>query len=109
MRPGSQPQGNGTIEQRVEYFPGTLEPLPALLTPSEAARVLRLDVVTKPARGKQTATEDRRDLADALKSLDHLARRGLLKPRRFGKSRTYSRDDVLQLIADDEFNEGAEG
>lgn len=77
----------------VEYFPGTTEPIPPLLTPLEAARILRLDVVNDG-----DGQERRRAPGDALASLDYLVRRGVLAARRFGKSRTYSRDDVLRLI-----------
>ena len=74
-----------------EFFPGTSDPIPPLLTPIEAVRVLRLDVVSN----KDGAIEVRAP-GDALKSLRRLS----LTPRRFNKSNTYSRDDVLRLIAD---------
>ena len=73
-----------------EFFPGTSDPLPPLLTPIEAVKVLRLDVITsKDGELKPRAP------GDALKSLRRLP----LTPRRFSKSNTYCRDDVLRLIA----------
>lgn len=72
----------------IEVFPGG-EAVPPLLTPVETCRLLRLDV-----NGDQERSE-----VDALKSLDHLVRKKLLQPRRFSKCRTFSRDEVLRLIA----------
>lgn len=74
-------------------FPGSSTPLPPLLLPIEAAKVLRLDVLTQP-----NGTEKKRATGDALKSLDHLVRTRRLQPRRFGKSRTFAARDVLALI-----------
>ena len=77
----------------MEHFPKTNDPIPALLTGLEAARVLRLDVVAD-GDGEETI----RAPGDQIRSLGHLVRQGQLKPRQFGKSRTYARDDVLRLI-----------
>ncbi len=78
---------------QVEYFPGTTEAVPACLTPAETVRLLRLDVVSRP-----DGTEEVRALGDALRSLDRLVGTKRLMPRRFGKSRTFSRQDVIDLI-----------
>jgi len=83
----------GGIDERVEFFPGTTEPVPLLLTPLETARLLRLDVLTRP-----DGTLKEREPADAIKSLDHLVARTGLQPRRFGKSKTFVRDEVFDLI-----------
>ena len=80
----------------MEYFPGTSDPIPPLLTPIEAVRVLRLDVVTTKDGDLET-----RAPGDALRSLRRLP----LSPRRFNKSNTYARDDVLRLIADGSHDE----
>lgn len=80
-------------QHQPEYFPGTTELIPLLLTPSEAVRVLRLDMLTTA-----DGSEKRRTLPDALKSLDHLVRTGRLSPLRLSKSRTFARSDVLGLI-----------
>ena len=81
-----------------EYFPSTSEPVPALLTPAETVRILRLDVVSR-----KDGTEEVRALGDALRSLDRLVGTKRLMPRRFGKSRTFARQDVLGLtLADPE-------
>ena len=76
-----------------EYFPGSVERVPACLTPAETVRLLRLDVLSRP-----DGTEERRAFGDALKSLERLIGNKRLLPRRFGKSRVFARDDVLNLI-----------
>lgn len=80
---------------REGVFPGTKDPLPPLLTPVEAVRVLRLDVVTS-----QEGEERARTLPDALMSLNHLVRIGHLLPKTIGKSRVFARDDVLRLVVE---------
>ena len=64
-----------------------------LLTPLEAAKLMRLDVLTRP-----DGTVKEREPADVIKSLDHLVTRTGLQPRRFGKSKTFVRDEVFDLI-----------
>ncbi|MDY7107980.1 MAG: helix-turn-helix domain-containing protein [Planctomycetota bacterium] len=81
------------ITVRAEFFPGTTEPVPPLLTPLEAVRLLRLDLRTLP-----DGTEEIREPADALKSLDHLCRQGRLTPIRIGKCRRFARAELLRLI-----------
>jgi len=76
-----------------EFFPSSTEPVPPLLTPLETVRLLRLDLRTLP-----DGIEETREPADSLKSLDHLCRKGLLKPRRIGKCRRFARAEVLRLI-----------
>lgn len=88
-----QGSAHHATQHQPAYFPGTSEPIPPLLTPSETVRVLRLDVLTT-ANG----SEKPRTLPDALKSLDHLVRTGRLSPLRLSKSRTFARGDVLGLI-----------
>ena len=72
-----------------EFFPGTSDPIPPLLTPIEAIKVLRLDVVTNGS-----GETELRAPGDAIRTLRRLP----LTPRKFGKSNTYSREDVLRLI-----------
>lgn len=76
-----------------EYFPGSTEPVPMLLTALEAGAVLRLDTVTDAAGRTRE-----RDSADVLKSIDYLVRRKRLVARRFGQCRTFLRSDVFGLI-----------
>ena len=78
---------------QVEYFPGSTESVPACLTPAETVRLLRLDVLSRP-----DGTEEIRAIGDALRSLERLVGSNRLHPRRFGKSRVFARDDVLDLI-----------
>ena len=78
---------------QVEMFPGSTEVVPACLTPSETVRLLRLDVVSRP-----DGTEEIRSLGDALRSLERLVGSKMLLPRRFGKSRVFARQEVLDLI-----------
>ena len=78
---------------QLEYFPGTTDRVPVLLTPAETVRVLRLDVVSRP-----DGTEEVRALGDALRSLDRLVASKMLTPWRFGKSRTFARQCVFDLI-----------
>ena len=76
-----------------ERFPGGDDRIPVLLTPLEAVRLLRLDIATN-GDGEVTI----RAPADAIRSLRRLVTKGLLRPHRFTKSCTFSRDDVLRLI-----------
>ena len=82
-----------SVNGQIEYFPGTTEAVPVCLTPAETVRLLRLDVVSRP-----DGTEEVRAIGDALRSLDRLVGTKRLMPRRFGKSRTFSRQDVIDLI-----------
>ena len=84
---------SGNNRHPAEHFPDDGSIVPPLLTPAETARILRLDIVSKP-----DGTEEARALGDALRSLDRLMGQGKLTPRRFGKSRTYARQDVFDLI-----------
>ena len=76
-----------------ECFPGGRDLIPALLTPTEAVRVLRLDIVTN-GDGEVTI----RAPADSLRSLRRIPG---LHPHRFAKGYTYSRSDLLRLINSD--------
>lgn len=97
MSSASEPANNsglrrGAVTTRLEVFPGS-QIVPPLLTPLEAVKLLRLDIITRP-----DGTTDERNPEDSLKTLDHLVRKGLLHPRRFGKSRCFSRRELLALI-----------
>ena len=63
------------MEAMVEYLPGIGQIVPDLMTASEASRYLRLDILTKP-----DGTDEPREMADAIKSLDHLVRRRVIRP-----------------------------
>jgi hypothetical protein len=75
-----------TLNGQIEYFAGTAEPVPALLTAEEACRFLRLDLD--------------RDTGAALKSLRRLVDRRLLRPCQVGRSNRYSRSELLRFIAE---------
>ena len=79
---------------QAEHFPNGGAVIPPLLTPVETVRLLRLDVVTKP-----DGTEELRATGDALRSLDRLVSQNKLRPLKLGKSRTFARRDVLNLIS----------
>lgn len=66
---------------------------PTLMTAPEAVRYLRLDIRTKP-----DGTEHLREMADAIKSLDHLVRRGLIRPCRPGKNRRFLRSELDRFL-----------
>ncbi len=75
----------------VEHFPdGRI--VPPFLTPAETVELLRLDVVSQ-----RDGSTRKRELADAVKTLDRLCRRGVLTGIRLGKSRVYARDQVLAI------------
>ena len=90
-----------TDNDHVEYFPGSTEIVPAVLTPLEAARFLRLDTLTRVDDDGQLVQLHRAD-ADAVKSLEHLCRTGRLQPLKLGKSKTYARADLFNLISGSE-------
>lgn len=69
----------------VEYFPGTSEPVPKLLTPPEACRFLRLDL------GRETAEA-------ALKALGRLVERKRIRPAIHVGKRYYARDELVRYI-----------
>lgn len=60
---------------------------PALMTAAEAAIYLRL-------------TEDGRDLADALVSLEYLVRERRIRPCRVGRSNRFARVELERFIAE---------
>lgn len=71
-----------------EYLPSDPPRIaPALMTAAEAATYLRL-------------TEDGRDLADALVSLDYLVRERRIRPCRVGRSNRFARAELDRFIAD---------
>ena len=67
-----------------EYFPGTSDAVPALLTDEEACRFLRLDLD--------------RDMALALKALARLVYKRRLNPARIGRPNRYTRTELLRFI-----------
>jgi hypothetical protein len=74
--PGSVPEWLPTDPPRVA---------PALMTAAEAAIYLRL-------------TEDGRDIADAITSLEYLVREGRIRPARVGKHNRYARAELDRFI-----------
>lgn len=60
---------------------------PALMTAAEAATYLRLN-------------QDGRDIADAIKSLEHLVNEGRLRPCRVGRWNRYARAELDRFISD---------
>ena len=71
---------------QLEYFPGTTDAVPALLTAEEACRFLRLDLG--------------RDIAAALKALRRLVDRRQLRPCPVGRNNRYSRGELLRFISE---------
>ena len=69
----------------VEYFPGTSEPVPKLLTALEACRFLRLDL------GRET--EDA-----MLKALDRLVERKRIRPAIHVGKRYYDRNELIRYV-----------
>ena len=69
----------------VEYFPGTSEPVPKLLTALEACRFLRLDL------GRETE-------AAMLKALDRLVERRRIRPCIHLGKRYYDRDELIRYV-----------
>ena len=68
-----------------EYFPGTSEPVPKLLTALEACRFLRLDL------GRET------DCA-MMKALERLVERRLIRPAIHVGKRYYDRDELVRYV-----------
>lgn len=71
---------------QLEYFPGTTDPVPALLVAEEACRFLRLDLG--------------RDMDAALKALRRLVDHRQLRPCQVGKYNRYARSELLRFIAE---------
>ncbi len=68
----------------IEFMPGTTTPAPRLLTAEEAAAYLRLD--------------DGRDIEAAVKALNRLVDRRLIRPCLIGRHRRYSRLELDRII-----------
>lgn len=82
---GSVSHGNGTVPS-MEWLPSDPPRIaPALMTAAEAAVYLRL-------------TEDGRDVADAITSLEYLVREGRIRPARVGKHNRYARGELDRFI-----------
>ena len=69
----------------VEYFPGTSEPVPKLLTALEACRFLRLDI----GRGTEAAM---------VKALDYLVERKRIRPAIHTGKRYYDRGELVRYV-----------
>ena len=69
----------------VEYFPGTSEPVPKLLTALEACRFLRLDL------GRETD-------GAMMKALERLVERRLIRPAIHVGKRYYDRDELVRYV-----------
>lgn len=69
----------------IEFLPGSTTPAPRLLTAEEAARYLRL-------------TDDGRDVQAAVKALNRLVDRNLIRPCLVGRHRRYSRRELDRFI-----------
>ena len=68
----------------IEYFPGSVTPVPALLTAGEACDFLRLNID--------------RDAGAALKALRRIVDRRELRPCLVGRKNHYSRTELLRFI-----------
>lgn len=73
------------VAAAVEYFPGTSEPVPKLLTALEACRFLRLDL------GRETE-------AAMAKALDRLVERKRIRPAIHLGKRYYDRDELIRYV-----------
>ena len=69
----------------IEFMPNSSVPAPRLLTAEEAAAYLRL-------------TDDGRDLHAAVKALNRLVDRHLIRPCLIGRHRRYSRLELDRII-----------
>ena len=72
---------------RVEYFAGSGERVPALMTKIEAARYLRFDVLHDDDDG-------------AVRALERLVEKGLIRPCMVGGRRFYARRELDRFLAD---------
>ena len=68
-----------------EYFPNTSDPVPRVLTPTEACYYLRLD-------------EGRESEAAMLKALDRLVEKRLVRPALIGHLKRYDRLELDRFI-----------
>jgi len=71
----------------IEYLPGTTVPAPALMTESEAAGYLRLD--------------DNRSTENAVKALNRLVEKRLIRPCLVGNRRRYWRHELDRFMCDE--------
>ena len=69
-----------------EILPGTDEIAPAVMTAEEACRYLRLDVG--------------REMKNAIKALNRLVDRKLIRPCMYMKERRYTRDELDRFLAE---------
>ncbi len=68
----------------IEFFPGSTEPVPALLTEDDTVRFLRLDLD--------------RDLSRSKRALRRLVERKLIRPCRVGKRSRFLREELLRYL-----------
>ena len=81
---------------------GTDTLVPALMTAPEAVKYLRLDILTKA-----DGSEHRREMADGIRSLDHLIRRCRIRPVRVGKNRRFLRIELDRFLHEATAGEGS--
>ena len=82
------PAGQAMIDfpASVEFLPGTDQPIPALMTAQDACRFLRLDVG--------------RNMKNAIKALNRLVDKDLIRPCLVGNHRRYSHDELRRFIGE---------
>lgn len=68
----------------IEFFPGSTEPVPALLTDDDAVRFLRLELD--------------RDLSRGRRALRRIVERKLIRPCRVGKRSRFLREELLRYL-----------
>lgn len=68
----------------IEFFPGSTEPVPALLTEDDAVRFLRLELERDLSRGKR--------------ALRRIVERKLIRPCRVGKRSRFLREELLRYL-----------
>ncbi|MCH8315457.1 MAG: hypothetical protein IIA64_05745 [Planctomycetes bacterium] len=74
-----------TATAACEYFPNTTQPVPKLLTALEAVRFLRLDI-------------DRESETAALRALQRLVERRLIRPAIHVGKRFYDRNELIRYV-----------
>ena len=67
-----------------EFFPDTRKPIPEVMTAEEVCRVLRLS--------------EERDMPLALKALERIVTKGLLRPCRLGRHNRFWRHEVSRFV-----------
>lgn len=70
----------------IDVLPGTNQPIPALMTAQDACRFLRLDLD--------------REMKNAIKALNRLVDKDLIRPCLVGNHRRYSHDELRRFIGE---------